>query len=159
MMISEFSTMYREAMRTQAPAMFKGTDAQRQNAGARAPEGAGGEPNADGNASGRAAGGRKRVSGGRRAGTGGDARVSAGEPRNHVIEAGGLREDRGWAQKARDNIRAIEIIRELEAEGATPPQKNSRPCRCMSAGAACRKPSQTRAASSAGFRADRPSHP
>lgn len=95
----------------------QGTDAQRQNAGARAPEGAGGEPNADGNASGRAAGGRKRVSGGRRAGTGGDARVSAGEPRNHVIEAGGLREDRGWAQKARDNIRAIEIIRELEAEG------------------------------------------
>ena len=36
---------------------------------------------------------------------------------NHIIAPGGLREGRGWKQKARDNIAAIELIRQLEAEG------------------------------------------
>lgn len=36
---------------------------------------------------------------------------------NYRIEPGALAEDRGRVQKARDNIRAIELMREIEAEG------------------------------------------
>lgn len=36
---------------------------------------------------------------------------------NFVIEPGALAENRGWKQKARDNIRAIELTRQIEAEG------------------------------------------
>jgi len=36
---------------------------------------------------------------------------------NHVIEAGALGESRPWRQKALDNIRAIELMRQIEAEG------------------------------------------
>ena len=98
------------------------TDAQRQDADASEREGRGSEPAADGtvpgieSGAGRISSGSKRVSGGRRTSAGSDARVSAGESRNFVIEAGGLQESRGWAQKARDNIRAIEIVRQLDAE-------------------------------------------
>lgn len=36
---------------------------------------------------------------------------------NFRIDTGALKEDRGWKQKALDNIRAIELMREIEAEG------------------------------------------
>jgi N12 class adenine-specific DNA methylase len=36
---------------------------------------------------------------------------------NFTIEIGALGEDRSWRQKALDNIRAIELMREIEAEG------------------------------------------
>jgi N12 class adenine-specific DNA methylase len=36
---------------------------------------------------------------------------------NHVIEPGALGEARPWRQKALDNIRAIELMRQIEAEG------------------------------------------
>lgn len=36
---------------------------------------------------------------------------------NYQIAVGALDEERGWKQKARDNIRAIEIVRQIEAEG------------------------------------------
>ncbi len=44
-------------------------------------------------------------------------RVPDGPARNYLIEPGALQEGRGWAQKARDNLRAIEIARDLEASG------------------------------------------
>lgn len=36
---------------------------------------------------------------------------------NFAIEPGALKEGRGWKQKAQDNIRAIELMRQIEAEG------------------------------------------
>lgn len=36
---------------------------------------------------------------------------------NYFIESGALAEERGRAQKARDNIKAIELMRQIEAEG------------------------------------------
>lgn len=36
---------------------------------------------------------------------------------NYTIQPGALQEDRGRTQKARDNIRAIELMRQIEAEG------------------------------------------
>lgn len=44
-----------------------------------------------------------------------DAEPVKGE--NFRIEPGALAEGRGWVQKARDNIRAIELMRQIEAEG------------------------------------------
>lgn len=38
---------------------------------------------------------------------------------NYTIQPGALQEDRGRVQKARDNIRAIELMRQIEAEGRT----------------------------------------
>lgn len=53
-----------------------------------------------------------------RADRSGDAdRVPARVAENFRIERGALREERGRVQKAKDNIRAIELVRELEAEG------------------------------------------
>lgn len=59
-----------------------------------------------------------RVPAGGRSGTRGSAGEAArvkGE--NFTIEPGALQEGRGRVQKARDNIRAIELMREIEAEG------------------------------------------
>lgn len=73
----------------------------------------------------RASGGRasrgKRGTSGRKggarsgkAGAGNADRVAAG---NYRIEPGALEESRGPAQKARDNFRAIELARQIDAEG------------------------------------------
>ncbi|MCG5537850.1 N-6 DNA methylase [Halorhodospira sp. 9622] len=47
------------------------------------------------------------------------------DPQNFTVEPGGLQETRGPKQKAQDNLRAIELIQALEAEGrpATPEEQ------------------------------------
>lgn len=109
-----------------------GSDAAEQPEGVQSPGedgGAGSAPAGEDGGSlsdaGRAAGGRaargKRGTTGRSgsarsgtAGTGNADRVAAG---NYRIAPGALEESRGPAQKARDNVRAIELARQIEAEG------------------------------------------
>lgn len=44
-------------------------------------------------------------------------RVPGDHGQNHVIKPGGLDEGRGWKAKANDNITAIRLLRQIEAEG------------------------------------------
>jgi len=87
-------------------------------------DGRGGEPDADGPDSGSVDGSSESDG----SGTDGDRHDDGVlEPRNYRIEPGALSEDRGQAQKARDNIRAIELARTIEAEGraATPDEQRA----------------------------------
>lgn len=83
-------------------------------------EDGGSVPDAGPTAGGRAARGKRGASGrsggarGRKAGAGNTDRTPAG---NYRIEPGALEESRGPAQKARDNFRAIELARQIDAEG------------------------------------------
>lgn len=90
------------------------TDGQRTETTERVPEGAvgtGGRKDGAGD-TGRVPTGGQR--GGAESATDAADRVTGA---NYFIEPGALEESRGPTQKARDNIRAIELMREIEAEG------------------------------------------
>lgn len=95
-------------------------DADGQDGRAPSGEDEGGVPDAGRASGGRAPRGKRGATGrsgsarGGKAGAGNTDRTAAG---NYRIEAGALEESRGPAQKARDNVRAIELARQIDAEG------------------------------------------
>jgi len=92
----------------------RGDASERADEGRRAPEGdrAAGAVDADRVPARAADAGRGRRDGAR------DSAAERVTGENWRIEPGALDEARGAAQKARDNVRAIEIVRELDASGA-----------------------------------------
>ncbi|MBI4695594.1 MAG: hypothetical protein HY749_16375 [Gammaproteobacteria bacterium] len=112
-------------------ARVQSTDAERPDGGAPAGEDAGGVPDAGralGERAPRGKRGATRRARGERSGEDSAGHADRLPTRsNFRIEPGGLEEDRGWTQKARDNVRAIELLQEIESEGraATPEEQKA----------------------------------